>query len=93
MKRPILVLTCIITIILGLSIAQASMANQISTTGADLVAVQEQVKDYKKNNTILNEQVLEASSFTNLQKKAKKLGFVEAKTPEYMNAPLPLAKR
>lgn len=93
MKRPFLVLSFIITIILGLSIAQASMANQISTTGADLVAVQQEVKEYKKNNTILKEKVLEASSFTNLTKKAKKLGFVEAKAPEYLNAPLPLAKR
>jgi cell division protein FtsL len=93
MRRPILVLTLLLTMILGLSITQASMANQISTTGADLVAVQQEVKDYKKNNTILKEKVLEASSFTNLTKKAKKLGFVEAKSPEYLNAPLPLAKR
>jgi len=79
--------------ILGLSIAQASMANQISTTGSELVSLQQQVKDYKRDNTILQEQLLEASSFTNLEKKAQKLGFVEAKTPEYLNAPLPLARR
>jgi len=93
MRRPVLVLTTIIMMILGLSIAQASMANQISTTGSELVSLQQQVKDYKRDNTILQEQLLEASSFTNLEKKAQKLGFVEAKTPEYLNAPLPLARR
>ena len=93
MKRPIYLIIFIVTIIIGLSVAQASVSNQISTTGSELASLQKQVNDYKRENTILHEQYLEASSFTNIAEKAKHLGFVEAKSKLYLNTPLPLALR
>ena len=77
--------------ILGLGIAQVSLSNQLSTTGVELSQVQQKVDDFKRENTILEQQVLEASSFTNISDKAEKLGFVEAKTQVSLTAPLPLA--
>ena len=71
--------------------AQVSTANQISTTGAELGALQQQVDNYKRENTILQEQLLEASSLTSIAGAAAQLGFIDAKTQISFTAPLPLA--
>jgi|GEM_PF-788871 len=91
MKRPTYLIIFIFVTIMGLAIAQVSTANQISTTGAELGALQQQVDDYKRQNTILQEQLLEASSLTNIAGTAAQLGFVDAKTQISLTAPVPLA--
>lgn len=93
MKRPIYLLTFVSITILGLGIAQVSLSNQLSTAGVELAQVQQDVDNYKRENTILEEQVLEAASFTNIAEKAEKLGYVESKSTISLNAPLPLALR
>lgn len=67
------------------------LVNSISTTGIELSEIQAELTTYKKQNQILKERYLEASSLTNLEKRAEKLGFVEAKSQLYISAPLPLA--
>jgi cell division protein FtsL len=91
MKRPVFLIIFIFVTILGLGIAQISMANQISTTGSELASLQNEVDKYERENTILEEELLEASSFTNISKKAKELGFAESRTQVSLTAPLPLA--
>lgn len=91
MKRPVYVIIFIFVTILGLSIAQISVSNQISTAGSELAALQHEVETYERENTILEEEVLTASSFTNISEKAEKLGYVEVKTSVSLTAPLPLA--
>jgi cell division protein FtsL len=91
MKRPVYLLIFILTIVIGLAIAQASIANQLSTTGAQLAALQTDVDNYKRENIVLQEQLLEASSFTNISEEAEKLGFVDAKVQISLSEPLPLA--
>ncbi len=91
MKRPVFVIIFISLIIVILSIVQVSVANQISTTGSELVALQNKVNDYQRENTILHEQLLAAASFTTIADKAKQLGYVPAKSQVYLNTPLPLA--
>lgn len=91
MRRPVYLLTGMCITILGLGIAQVSLSNQLSTAGVELAKVQQQVDNYKRENTILEEEVLAASSFTNISAKAEKLGFIEAKTNISLTNPLPLA--
>ncbi len=91
MKRPLAIIIFVGLVIVTLSVVQASVANQISTTGADLVALQDKLDNYKRENMVLQEKLLQASSLTNLSEKAKKLGFVDAKKQVYLNTPLPLA--
>lgn len=93
MKRPVYVIIFIFVTIVGLALWQVGMANEISTTGAELAAVQSQVDDYKRQNTILREELLAVSSFTNISEQAEKLGFVQSKTSISLNTPLPLALR
>ena len=91
MKRPIYIITGIFITILGLGIAQISMANQISTTGAELASLQQEVDNYQRENSTLEEDLLEASSLINISEKAEQLGFVEVKTTVALTETLPLA--
>lgn len=93
MKRPVYVIIFIFVTIFGLCIAQISVANQISTTGAELAALQQEIDEYERQNTILEEEVLTASSLTNISEKAEELGFVEVKNQVALSNNLPLARR
>ena len=91
MKKPVYLILFLFIVIIALSLVQVGLSNRISTAGAQLTQLEKSLMTYQKENIVLQEQFLEASSFTNLSKKAKKLGFVEAKSQIYLNTPLPLA--
>ncbi len=65
----------------------------LSTTGIELDNLQTDLTKYKKQNTILQEQILQASSLDHIASAAATLGFVSEKSPVVIDAPLPLAKR
>lgn len=91
MKRPVLFIIFILTIIAGLSLAQIGVANQVSTTGAELATLQNKVSDLKRENSILQEEILDASSFTNISEKADKLGFAVVRSEVYLTTSTALA--
>ena len=91
MKKPVLVITFFIISIISLWVTQVVISNRLSTTGIELEKIQSEVAKYKKENTRLEEKILEASSLMNVSKKAKALGFVESKSQIYLTNPLPLA--
>lgn len=93
MRGPLFVIGGLCSIILVLSIVQVMMVNDISTSGVQLSHMQGQIKEYKLQNEVLKEQYLELSSFTTIEEKAKKIGFVEAKTQVNLTSPMPLALR
>lgn len=91
MKRPVAIIIVVFVIIIGLSIVQVSVANQLSTTGTELATLEQQIDQYKRENTQLQENVLVASSYTNISERAKKRGFVSSKSMVYLTTPPPLA--
>lgn len=91
MKRPFLVIVFIIMIIVGLAIGQVAVSNRLSTAGIELENLQNETAMYKKENTLIEEKILEASSLQNLSKKAKSIGFVPVRSQVYLTNPLPLA--
>jgi cell division protein FtsL len=93
MKKPILFIALIITIIVGLSIVQVSVSNSLSTTGIELAKFEEQISAYKKENEQLSEQLLTVSSFDNIASKAADMGFVEEKKHIVYTNPLPIAAK
>lgn len=93
MKKPLLIVVLFILIIIGLSVVRVLLTNRLSTTGIELENLQAKVEMYKKENTLLEEKVLDASSLLTLSKKAKSLGFVESKSQIFLTNPLPLALR
>ncbi|MBA3723284.1 MAG: hypothetical protein H0W89_00115 [Candidatus Levybacteria bacterium] len=93
MKKPVLLLGSLFAIVVALSLVRISLVNSISTNGNALVDLQTQVEEYQKENELLKEQYLLAASLTNINAKAKSMGFVPTKSHLNMAAPLPLAKR
>lgn len=91
MKKPFLIITFFIISMISLWVVQVVISNRLSTTGIELEKIQSEVAKYKKENTLLEEKVLEASSLINVSQKAKSLGFVESKSQIYLTSPLPLA--
>ena len=81
------------TIIIVLTIVHVVVSNMLSTTGIELDNLQTDLTKYKKENTILQEQILQASSLDHIASAAATLGFVSEKSPVVIDAPLPLAKR
>jgi cell division protein FtsL len=92
-KKPLALITSIIIVIVTLSVVRVAILNSISTTGIELVNLQNELTVYKKQNTLLKEEYLAVSSLTEIDKKAKSLGFVDTKSHIYLNTPLPLALR
>lgn len=91
MKKPVFIITFFVISIVSLWVTQVVISNRLSTTGIELEKIQSEIAKYKKENTLLEEKVLAASSLLNISKKAKALGFVESKSQVYLNNPLPLA--
>ncbi len=80
MKRTGIVIVAMISIILVLSVVQMSVGNSLSTGGLQLSMIQSQIQTYQKDNAILKEKVLAASSLTNISEKAGKIGFASSTT-------------
>lgn len=93
MKKPFYFILFISSIIVCLSIVQVIVANSLSTTGIELAKLEDELKLYEKQNTLLREEVLIASSYTDIASKAEKLGFVEEKSRFFVTTSLPLAAK
>jgi cell division protein FtsL len=91
MKQARFYITLSVAAILVLSLVRVVITNAISTNGIDLVRIQEQIDQYKKDNSLLHEQVLALSSLTHVASVAGELGFVTSKTQLVISEPLPLA--
>jgi cell division protein FtsL len=91
MKRPRLLISTILSIIIVLTVVRVGIENSISTTGIELMALQEKAEKYKKENAIMEEKYLESTSLTKISSVAKEKGFVEVNNQMYLSTPLPLA--
>jgi len=93
MRKSAYLVVVVILTILVLSIVQVVVANRISTTGLTLAKLQEEVKEYKRENTLIKEKILKDSSLTEIASSAATLGFAPSKENLKLGVPLPLAKR
>lgn len=93
MKKTGLFITSLVLIIIVLSVVQVVVSNRLSTTGIELSSLQNDLKTYKKENSILSEKILIASSFVNIDAIAKDSGFVKNKSVLFVSTPLPIALR
>ncbi len=91
MRRPIQLIFIIFLVIVGLSVTRITVENSISTTGIELLKLQNTISSYKKENALISEKYLEDSALISLAKKANEKGFVNANNQVYLSTPLPLA--
>lgn len=92
-RKPLVLISSIVLVIVTLSVVRVAILNSISTTGIELVHLQTELTRYKKENVLLKEEYLAVSSLSTIDKQAKSLGFVDTKSHIYLNTPLPLALR
>lgn len=93
MKKPLFLLGFLGMIVIALLLAQITLVNSLSTTGINLVDLQNQIDAYKKQNEILKVAYLQEASYTTIADKAKQLGYVPVKSEIDLAAPMPLALR
>ncbi len=91
MKKPLILISFLVLIIVVLFGARTVVSNRISTSGVELGATQDDLSFYKTENTILKEKIYALSSLTSVSERAKKLGFVESKDTFAVSKSLPIA--
>lgn len=93
MKRSISFLSLLIFSIIFLSVLQVAVSNKLSTYGVELANFQEKLGSYKKENSLLKENLLMETSLINIASQASVIGFAENKSRLFLTAPLPLARK
>lgn len=92
MKRTKLFIAGLVATVLLLVVIQVVASNRISTAGIELGKLQAELKDIKRQNTLMREKILSLSSLTEMASRAGELGFVEGKQQIYIHTELPLAR-
>ncbi len=76
MKKPALIITILIGLIITLSMIKIIVYNRLSISGVFVAELEEKISYYKTQNAILSEDLLTSSSLTNILARASELGFV-----------------
>ena len=91
MKKPILIVSILTISIIVLFGVRSIVANEISTSGVALGEIQDEVKKYKTQNTLIKEQINNRSSLIQIASTAAKLGFSQSKSNIALKKALPIA--
>ncbi len=91
MKKELLIITGLLTVIACLLITRTVISNGISTSGEVLGQIKEKTNNLKMENAIIGEELYAMVSLTNLSEKASELGFVDQKDMVSLTKSLPLA--
>lgn len=93
MKKSIVSLIAMGLTLVVLIVIQAIVANSVSTVGVDVSSMQTEILAYKKENAILKEKLLTASSLTGISEKMDDQGYETASSQLSLSQSLPLARR
>lgn len=67
----------LILVIICLSIANIVVSATVSSTGGDLRELEEQARNLRHENQLMEQKIVSTRSLTKLQYQAKELGFIE----------------
>ncbi|OGH24816.1 MAG: hypothetical protein A3B47_00140 [Candidatus Levybacteria bacterium RIFCSPLOWO2_01_FULL_39_24] len=93
MKKPYLIITILLGLVIVLSITRAFLHNMLSTSGIFVSRAEQEINFYKTQNAILAEELLTESSLTNTIEKARESGFTDENTLMVIKTSRPLAVR
>ncbi|MBF8250327.1 MAG: hypothetical protein HW400_928 [Candidatus Levybacteria bacterium] len=91
MKKPYLIITFLLGLVIVLSVGNAFLRNMLSTSGIYVGRTEQEISFYKTQNAILSEALLTASSLTNTLGKAEESGFTNNNTLMVLKTSRPLA--
>ena len=86
-------MTLLIAIIIALSIVQTVLSNIFSTSGVAMSRLYKEIQAYKIENAKISEKLFAESSLSNIESKAKKLGFSDGKSQFVLSTSLSLASK
>ena len=93
MRRTVRFFSVILIIIVFLSVVQVVVSSRIATTGVTLSKLSEELNNYKKQNSILREEILSSTSLMHIASEAARLGFVQSESEFVLTTLPPLALR
>lgn len=93
MKKTYIIIIFLLGLVVTLSIAKAVLYNMLSTSGIFVSKVEREMNFYKTQNAILSEELLTASSLTNITQKAQESGFTSENTSMILKISTSLAVR
>lgn len=93
MKKPYIIITFLLGLVVVLSLGEVFMSNMLSTSGIFVSHAEREITFYKTQNVILSEELLAASSLTNIAQKASKSGFINDNTLMVFGTTRPLAAK
>lgn len=93
MKKPLILFTLLLSVVVVLAISQVVISNSLSTRGVGLDSLDQQIAVYKKKNALIKEKLLEISSFNYIASSAARIGFIEEKSRIFVSSSLPIAIR
>lgn len=91
MKKAYVMILFLLGLIAALSIGKAVFHNMLSTSGIFVGKAEQEINFYKTQNAILSEELLTASSLTNIIEKARESGFINKNSLMVLKASKPLA--
>lgn len=92
MKKPVLFITFIILTVVVLSLVQIIVSNRLTTTGAILSKLEEDINLYEKENSLLEEKLLSAQSLSKISLLAQEKGFIKDDSHLSLTTPLPIVR-
>lgn len=93
MKKSYIIIIFLLGLVITLSIGKAVLHNMLSTSGILVSKTEQEINFYKTQNAVLSEELLTASSLTNIIEKAKLSGFTNENTLMVLKTSRPLAVR
>jgi hypothetical protein len=91
MRKPALIISSLIFLVLVLSVVKIFISNQVATSGVLLGKIQEEADSYKTENILLSEKLYTKSALTSIDRQAENMGYVEQKTDFVLNGQMPVA--
>jgi len=82
-KRDFLVFGLGITIIL-MNLINVIVENYNVTKGEELASLREALKDVKRENLLIEERILQRSSFVTIDREARSMGYEEVEPNDYL---------
>lgn len=91
MKKPYIIITFLLGLVIVLSVGKAVLQNTLTTSGIFVSRAEQEINFYKTQNAILSEDLLTASSLVNITEKAAKSGFINENALMVIGTSRPLA--
>jgi len=76
-----------------LMVVQVIVSNRLSTAGAKIATIEEEIKKIEEENELLQKEIASASSLLTLQERARLLGFIKTTSTFNLFEELPVASR